>query len=313
MTLVTRNRYILAGIEASYGTPETLTGADAIRVMDDLEVSPLQMELVDRAQLYGYVGNSPRIPAQKLTAVNFSFELTGSGTAGTAPKTGIFFRASGHSETIVPGTSVTYAPIGTGYEGITINAFYAGKQHVIAGVRGNVSLDLSVGSIPMGRFEGLGFYATPTDVSAATLTYDDQADPLVMNSDNTPTVSAFSYAACLQSFQFNAGRSPVLHQRAGCSKEIRIDGERNPEGTAVIESVLMATKNYFTPAEQQTLGAISWTHNATAGNIVSFSAPTCSLGDISYGDQDGVEMLNLPFITIPTAADGYDDYSLAFT
>jgi hypothetical protein len=310
---LTYNRIILAKAESTYGTSAAPAGTDAVRIMNDLQLSPLQLELADRDLLYPYVGNRPRLVTQKLAAVSFSFELTGSGTAGTAPKTGLFFRAAGYSETIVADTSVTYAPIGASYEGITIDCRHGGKKHLITGVRGDISVELKAGEAPMGKFEGLGFYNAPTDTANPSLTFSGQADPLVVNADNTTPVSVFSYSACMESFSLKGGRSAKLHQRAGCTKQIRIDTERKPEGEILIESPTITAKNFFSEAAGQTLGGISWTHGTTAGNILAFASSSNSLGDPEYDDGDGVELLKLPFMPIPTATNGYDDHSFVFT
>jgi hypothetical protein len=271
------------------------------------------MELVDRDLLYGYLGNSPRLATQQVGQISFSFELSGSGTAGTAPAHGLFFRASGHSQTLVASTSVTYSPVGTGYEGITIDGYADGKRHRLTGVRGNLMIEWNAGEIPLGKFEGLGIYNAVTDTANPTPTYAAQATPAIVNSANTTTVQAFGYAACMQSFSFNAGRSPQHRQLAGCSRQIRIDQERKPEGELMVESVSIATKDFFTQATSQTLGQVSFVHNATAGNICTFTAPTCSLGDVEYDDSDGIEMLKLPYMPIPTSGNGYNDYTIVFT
>ena len=226
----------------------------------------------------------------------------------------MFLRASGYSETVAPATSVTYAPIGTGYEGITINCRHGGKQHLLTGVRCNVSFNgFTVNGLPMLQFEGLGIYNAPSDESDPTPTYDNQADAVVVNSDNTPTVSVGTYAACMESFTFGAGRSPIFRQLAGCSKQIRIYQERTPEGEIMIETPTITAKDYFADAAAQTATAITWTHGTVAGNIVQFNAPTCSLGDHTYGDSDGIEMLTLPFRPIPGLTNGYDDHTIVFT
>jgi hypothetical protein len=36
------------------------------------------------------------------------------------------------------------------------------------------------------------------------------------------------------------------------------------------------------------------------------------LGNLTYSDQDGIQMLNLPFIAVPTSS-GNDEMSLVFT
>lgn len=309
-----RNRLILAGAEATYGTAATLTGANAIRIGTDLDLAPLQMELVDRELLYGWIGNTPRAVVQRLAQISFSFELAGSGAAGTAPKPGIFLRASGYSETIVASTSVTYAPIGDGYEGVSIRCHHGGKLHSLTGVRGNVSFNgFTVNGLPMLQFEGLGIYNAPSDAADPTPTYDNQADAVVVNADNTPTVSIGGYAACMESFTFGAGRSPIFRQLAGCTKQIRIDQDRRPEGEVVIETPTLTQKDYFVDALAQTATSIGWTHGTTAGNICTFLAATCSLGDPTYSDSDGIEMLTLPFRPIPGLTNGYNDHSIVFT
>jgi hypothetical protein len=303
----------MAGVETTYGTSAAPTGSQVMRVGNDLQLSPLQMELADRDLLYPYAGNRPRVAAQKMAGISLSFELTGSGDPGTPPRTGLFFRAAGYSETIVADTSVTYAPIGSSFEGITLDVRHGGKKHLLTGVRGELSFDLKTGSIPVAKFEGMGFYSVPTDVANPSLTYGDQAEPLVVNSTNTPTVSLYSYSSCLESFTFKAGRSPKLHQRAGCTAQVRIDTERKPEGEVSIESPTIAQKDFFSQAANQTGGALTWTHGITAGNIVTFNASGLSLGDPAYEDGDGVELLKLPFMPIPTATNGYDDHSFVFT
>lgn len=309
------NRLILAGIEPTPGVGATLTGsADAIRIMNDLQLDPLQLGLEERTQLFPWIGNQRRLAKQRLGAISFSFELAGSGTRGTAPAIGRFFRAAGYGETVVAATSVTYAPIGSGYESLTIDCHHGGKRHKLIGVRGDLEWDIKNEGIPTGKFSGLGVYSTPTDTANPTVTYPaTQRDPLVINSDNTPTITAFGINSCLESFTFKGGRSAKLHQRAGCTKQIRIDTERKPEGEMVIESNTIATFDYFSAAATQTLGALGWTHGVTPGEIVSFAAPTCSLGDITYDDGDGIELIKLPFMPIPTDTNGYNDHSWIFT
>jgi hypothetical protein len=310
---LTYNRLLLAKVETTYNTSAAPTGTDAFLVGNDLSLQPLQMELVERDLLYPFLGNRSRLPTQRLAGISFSFELAGSGTAGIAPKPGLFLRASGYGETIVPATSVTYAPIGSSYEGITIDCRYDGKKHLITGVRGTVEFEGQANQVGRGKFSGLGFYATPTDTANPSQTFSHQASPAIINSDNTTPVSVHNYGACMQSFSFKAGRSPKLHQRAGCSKQIRIDTERNPEGEIVIESPTITQKDYFSAAANQTLAGISFTHGATAGNIVAFNFNNCSLGDPEYEDSDGVEMLKLSFMPIPSATNGYDDHTIVFT
>jgi hypothetical protein len=53
-------------------------------------------------------------------------------------------------------------------------------------------------------------------------------------------------------------------------------------------------------------------HGTTAGNRVTLTAGQCDISNPTYGDQDGVQMLNIPYVAVPTTA-GNDEVSLAFT
>jgi hypothetical protein len=52
-------------------------------------------------------------------------------------------------------------------------------------------------------------------------------------------------------------------------------------------------------------------HGTTAGNRVTLLAPKVDIGNPSYEDSDGIQMLSLPFAAIPTSA-GNDEVSLTF-
>jgi len=314
---LTFNRILLAKIEATYGTSSAPVGtSDVIRIGNDLDLKPLMMELEERDILYPWASNRPRTAKIAVAGISFSFEVSGSGVAGTPPRTSPLFRCSGYQEAVVAATSVTYNPINTALEGTTINCRHDGKQHLLTGVRGNITLDMKSDAIPYFKFEGMGFYNTPTDVANPTLTFGGQADAVRVNYLNTPTVSVHGYNACMESFSFNSGRAPTLTQRAGCTRQIRIDTERKPSGEVVIEAPQIASKDYFTPALSQTLASINFPHGLTAGNIFTFTGTNSALGDPAYGDADGIELLTLPFITLPTisgAGAGYNDHSFAFT
>jgi hypothetical protein len=88
--------------------------------------------------------------------------------------------------------------------------------------------------------------------------------------------------------------------------------DRKPEGEVTIEAPTIAAKNYFSAASTQTSDQFSWMHGTTAGNIVTFTAPTCNLGSPEYEDSDGIIMLKLPFMPQPTAA-GTDEFTIALT
>jgi hypothetical protein len=307
---LTRKRLLLAKIEGTYGSDPTPVGTDAVLV-SNLSIQPLQLELKDRELILGYLGNTEKVVGQRLVGVSFDVEIAGSGTAGTAPKWSALMQACGFSETIVATTSVTYAPISTGFKGVTLYYFADGVRHKVTGCRGSWSMNLQAGEIPKISFEYTGIFNAPTDETQPTLTYSNQADPVVVNSANTTPIKVHNYAACLESFSLSVANETPFRQLAGCTQQVMIT-DRKPEGEVTIEAPTIAGKNFFTAASGQTLDEFSWTHGTTAGNIVTFTAPTCNLGSPEYEDSDGIIMLKLPFMPIPTSA-GNDEFTIALT
>jgi len=307
---LTRKRLLLAKIESTYGTDPTPAGTDAVLV-SALEIQPLQLELKDRELILGYLGNTEKVVGQRLVGLSFDVEIAGSGTAGTAPKWSALMQACGFSETIVASTSVTYAPVSSGFKGVTLYYFADGVRHKVTGCRGTWSMNLEAGEIPKISFEFTGIYNAPTDESQPALTYSNQADPVVVNSANTTPLKVHGYSACLESFSLSLANETPFRQLAGCTQQVLIT-DRKPEGEVTIEAPTIAGNDFFAAASGQTLDEFSWTHGTTAGNIVTFAAPTCNLGAPEYEDSDGIIMLKLPFMPVPTAA-GNDEFTLALT
>jgi len=311
MALLTRKRLILAKAEATYGTDPTPTGSANAILVRNLDIVPLQSDIVQRELIRPYLGNYEQLLAQTRVQVTFEVELAGSGAAGTAPAYGPVLKACGLSETVVATTSVTYAPVSTSFSSVTIYFYQDGIRHIVTGARGTFTLNGQVGAIPTIAFTMTGIYNAPTDTALATPTYANQATPLIFKNGNTTSFSAFSYSGALQSIDLNLGNEIVYRELIGGTKEVLIT-DRKPAGTMSIEAVLLATKNYFTVSTGSTTGSISFQHGTTAGNIATLTMAQSDLADASYADLNGIAMLNLPYVATPTAA-GNDELSLAYT
>jgi hypothetical protein len=311
MPLLSRKRLILAKTESTYGTDPTPAGSSDAILVRNLEVTPLQADVVSRDLIRPYLGNSDQLLANTRVELTFEVELAGSGTAGTAPAYGPVLKACGLSETVVATTSVTYAPVSASFSSCTIYFHNDGIRHKLTGCRGSFSVNAEVGQIPVISFTMTGIYNAPTDTALPTPTYANQAAPLIFKNGNTSNFSIFSYSGCLQSLSFEVANEVIYRELVGCNKEVLITN-RAPSGTAVIEAPTIATKDFFTIANGSTTGSITFQHGATAGNIVTFTTAQSDIGSPTYSDQDGIQMLNLPYLAIPSSS-GNDELSLAFT
>jgi hypothetical protein len=158
----------------------------------------------------------------------------------------------------------------------------------------------------------IGVYNAPTDVSPVSASYTSQATPLVFRQGNTSAVSIVSYSGLLQSFEFDLANATVYRQLVGSSAGEVLITDRKPAGSVMIEAPTLATKDFFAIALASATGGLSFTHGTAAGNRVVFNSPQTDITTPAYGEQDGVRMLNLPYVSVPTTA-GSDEFSLAFT
>ena len=307
---LTRKRLIQVKGEATYGTDSSPAGTDALLVRN-LEITPIEADVVSRDLIRNYLGNSPQLLANTRVSITFQAELAGSGTAGTPPRYGALLRACGLLEAVVASTSVTYTPRSAGFESATIYFNNDGIRHVLTGCRGTFTMNCEVGQIPTLDFTMIGVYNAPTDTALPTTTYSQQASPLIFRQGNTSAFQFFSYAGCLQSVSFDMANETVYRELVGCTKEILITN-RAPAGTVMIEAPTLATKDYFNIAQTETTGNLTFLHGTAAGNRVTFTAGQCDITNPTYADQDGVQMLNIPYVAVPTTA-GNDELTLAFT
>jgi hypothetical protein len=207
--------------------------------------------------------------------------------------------------------NVGYLPVSTGFSSATIYFNNDGVLHKITGARGTFTLTTGVGEIPTIDFQMTGIYNAPTDTAAPTTTYSDQATPVIFKAGNTSAFSILNYTACLQSLSFNVANETVYRELVGCTKEVMITN-RAPAGECMIEAPTIAQKDFFTIANNDTTGTLTLLHGSTAGNRVTLLAPKVDITNPSYADQDGIQMLNIPYVAIPTTA-GNDEVKLTFT
>ncbi len=207
----------------------------------------------------------------------------------------------------VAGVATTYTPLSATFPSVTLYYNTDGVLHKITGARGTVSFDVQVKQIPKMKFKFLGVYNAPTDTALATGVFTSFQIPKVANTANTSSFSLFSYAGALQSMTLDMAND-VQHKTLIGSEAILII-DRKPAGTFVIEQPTIAAKDYFAIAKAGTTGALALTHGTVGGNIVSFSAPRVSLGNIAQQENQGIAMLSIPFVAAPSS--GNDEVSIA--
>ena len=310
MAQLTRKRVILIEAESSYGTDPNPSGTDVVLVTD-LSITPQSSDVVNRDVVRPFLGASEQLLANTKVECTFTVELAGSGTAGTAPRYGSALKACGLSETVSSGTSVTYAPVSSSFSSVTIHYNVDGVRHKVTGCRGTFELSAEVGAIPTINFTFTGIYNAPTDTALPTVTYGAQATPLIFKNGNTSGFSLLSYSGALMSISMDLGVTTVYRELVGGTKEVLIT-DRASNGSVTIEAPTIAQKDYFTAAlSDSSLGNLAFLHGTSAGNKVQLTSSKVDIGDVAYGEADGVAMLEIPYTLVPSAAN--NEVSLIFT
>ena len=310
MPLLARKTTLLVKAESSYATDPTPTGSANAVLCREVSLEPIQSDEVERNLQRAYLGNYETLLANSRAVLTAEIELAGSGTAGVANQgLSALFKSCGLSETISAGTSVTYAPISASFSSCCIYVNFDGVNHALTGVRGTFSIEASVGEIPVVTFEMTGKYNNPADVTQPTCTYQKQATPQIFKNGNTTAFQLMGYAGALENWSFEMNNEIVHRVLVGGTEEVLIT-DRKPSGSATIESVLLASHNYFTDATGTSTGTNTWAHGS-AGNKVTISCPQSNINAPTYGDSDGIRTLEIPFNALPSS--GNDELSIVFT
>jgi hypothetical protein len=100
MSLLTRRKTILAKVESVYGTDPTPDGTANAMLVKNLEVQPLNAEVLQRDLIRDYLGNSDTLIASRFSTATFEVELAGAGAAGAAPAYGPLLKACGFAQSL---------------------------------------------------------------------------------------------------------------------------------------------------------------------------------------------------------------------
>lgn len=307
--LLMRNTAVLAKIETTYGTDAVPTGAANAVLVSDVKARPMDMQTVDRALIRPFLGSSEQLPTQIYNGVEFSVELAGSGTAGTAPAIGPLLRGCGFAETVSAGVKVEYKPVSTAFESLSLYVNIDGVLHKSTGARGTVAFSLKNNERPMARFNFTGLFVAVSDAAVPAVTLTAWKKPLPCNRTNTPTFTLHGYAAMLDDLQVDVANQVAYRRLIGGSEMVRIT-DRKPGGSVLMEAVKVADKNWWTSIQAATTGAMELVHGLTAGNIVELDAPAVQLYSPTYQDQEGILMMAAQMALAPSA--GNDEMVLTF-
>lgn len=197
--------------------------------------------------------------------------------------------------------NAAYRPVSSGFESVTLYMNVDGVLHRLTGARGTVSAQMTVKEIPVLRFMFTGIYNAVSDTAAPTPTYTAFQTPLTVSNVNTTPFSLHGFAAVMSALQIDVSNSIVHRTLVGGSESVLIT-DREPQGSITIEATTVAERNWWSLAQNVTLGALDVTHGTAAGNRVRIGSSQVQLTTPTYNDMDGVTMLQMGANFVPTTA-----------
>ena len=289
-----RNTVILAKIETTIGTDAVPTGA-ANALMISNQSYALNITNVDRAIVRAYMGASEQLAGTRNVQISFDVEMSGSGTAGTAPAWGPLLQACAFAEVVTAGQRVEYNPVSTGFKTLTIYFQDDGVTHKALGCMGNVQAMAEEGQIPKFRFTFTGVDGGTTAATNATPTLTAWKTPVVVNNDNTGRVTlGATYATgalsggteyCSRGLTFDAGNAVSYLSMLGPCSGVEIT-DRQSTGSLVLDLDAAAEVAAFNAVIANTLTSVGVVHGTAAGAKVLLFAPAAQRLNPAHQDND---------------------------
>lgn len=289
------NTVILAKIETTYGTDATPTGAaDALLISEPSH--QYQFNNVDRNNVRAFMGANEQLAGTRSVTVAFKVEISGSGTAGTAPAWGKLLRACGMAEVVTALQRVEYTPVTTIIDSLTIYYFADGLVKRATGCMGNVELMMDESGIPKYSFTFTGLDAGPAVVANPTATLTAWKTPVVITTGNTGTVklgATYATGALTGGTDFssrgltlNLGNDVKFAPMLGPTTGVDIYN-RNASGSLQLDLDAAAEVTAYNAVLANTLTSIGLLHGTAAGASVLVFAPAAQRINPTQVDYEG--------------------------
>ena len=215
MPLRSKQRVLLVKTEgANYGIDSSPTGANALMINDDLQLSPLSGATVQRRILRPYRGAYESAIVNTQVGITFSVELAGSGAAGTAPGLADALRACATAQTVTP-TPLTGTATAGAANSITlaagasaVNDFYCGQIVSISSGTGSGHSGLII------AYNGTSKVATVAPISATFVPGASSQYTIAANTSYRPITVTDGVADTSVTFIYNL--DGVQHKLLGC-------------------------------------------------------------------------------------------------
>ena len=295
---ITRSSAVLLKTETTLGVDAVPTGGANAMLVGDVNVRPLVANNVSRDRLRAFIGGNAQLVGTKYKEISFNVEAVGSGAAGTPPAWGPALRACAMAETIIASTRVDYTPITDSQETCTIYAWKDGVRHVLLACKGEWSLSLKAGGLPLFTFRFMGLDGSESAVSNPSGTLTGWRQPQVVTDAFTADIVSGGTVSPTGAPAITGGTSIVsdgIELQSGHEVSVtpligletidvtarEVTGNTRLDETAAQEITRMGL------VRANTLAALSMLHGTVAGDKLLVHMPSVQFNDMAYDDVNG--------------------------
>ncbi len=295
--LITRLRTLGAALETTTGTPAALTSAStAMTVYNptiEAQIPPGEREM------QGSLSPLAPVPGAQSGTAKFQSEVTGTGTVGSYPQWASTLLLACGFQSAVAGA---YTPLSGAGQTATVGLYTAGRFSQIAGAMGKVSFDFKSGEIVKSNWEFQGVWQPPSETPLVQPTLLAVSPPIFAG--GAFTLGGTSYR--ITGGTLNVENTLAMREDAtlatgfygACIVNRKITFEMD------LEAQSLAVQNWFTGHMAADKYILSLAVGATAGNIVTFTAPALQILDApDEMDVKGIQYDKLTFVHTGTAVD----------
>jgi len=281
MTLLKRKRVLAAKIEATPGTAEALTNAEASFNVYNL-IAQQEIELESREAQGGF-GMLNSVVGGYKGRITFSCDFSWDGTANEPSWADTFMPACGwvkSGQVFTPRTE----DVGANVKTLTIAIYQDGMRKILAGAVGNFQMLGPTGRTGVCNFDFQGIWQSPTDEAILAPTYPTARGLRYASSTTTWASSAL----CLENITLDSGNTIVMKE---CGSTVSgydhgLITNRVVTVTGNPEARLVAGQDRYGQYLAMTEDTLTWSFDGPTNSVATFTAPKAQIVAITEADRN---------------------------
>ncbi|MDZ4136034.1 MAG: hypothetical protein U1D06_10660, partial [Paracoccaceae bacterium] len=235
---------------------------------------------------------------------------TTSGTLGVAPAWAPLLRACGVAQVIAAGISVTFNPVTSGHESVTMHFYVGATLYKLVGARGTAKFSIGAQAIPYIEFEFTGLFAQPAEGVRPVPVLTAFQKPVLSTSVTTPVFTLGGTPLVMRTVTLDLANAVETRFLIG-AEGVLITGRKDAV-EATVEAVPMTTFNPYALAASQATLAVALQHGTVAGQRLALAIPAAQMQRPS-GLANAQNITEWPLRMVPLPVLGNDQWTLTLT